>query len=216
MIKRIATITLWVLILTSVIFFLVINIPPILGIGNEKLDRRRALEQGWLITHLGFGTAALFLGAIQFWPGIRNNYPKWHRLAGKFYILCSIVAALMAFYLLSNYPLPASVPGFSLLAILWLFTTIAAYLFARKKDFTSHKQFMTRSYVCALAFVFVRLLDKIDHFTWIFSFIKNDDMRATLIDWSGWLIPVMITEFFLQWWPALKRLTGSKNNMASP
>src|SRR3954468_15716379 len=96
---------LWALIFSATAYFFILNVPPILGIGNDALDQRRALERGWLIVHLCLGLTALILGAFQFWPGIRNKYTKWHRNAGKVYIICSIVASLMAFYLLSNYPL---------------------------------------------------------------------------------------------------------------
>lgn len=217
MVKQTGTIILWILIFTGVFYFLIHNVPPILGIGPETLDQRRAAEKVWLITHLCFGTAALILGAIQFRPGIRNKFIRWHRNAGKLYIICSIVAALMAFYLLSNYNLPGSIPGLMLLSLIWLFTTIIAFLFAKKGDFITHRKFMIRSYICALAFVSIRLLDKIDYFTGLFSFIKDPETRATIVDWIGWLIPLMITEFFLQWWPSLKKLNKTaKNSVLTP
>jgi uncharacterized membrane protein len=210
MIRQTGRIILWVAVFLSAGYFIYNNVPPILSIGNEQLDERRAAEKTGLILHLSFGIVALILGAIQFWPAIRNKYPRWHRNAGKAYIICAIIAALSAFYLLSNYNLPGSIPPLAILATLWLSTTVFAYLFARKKNYKVHKQFMTRSYVCALAFVFIRLLDKFDHSTGVLSFIKDDETRATFIDWMGWMLPVMITEFFLQWWPQLKKLNVKK------
>jgi len=69
---------------------------------------------------------------------------------------------------------------------------------------------MVRSYICGLAFVFIRVLDKISGATGLFDFIKDEETRATLIDSLGWIIPVMITEFFLIWWPAIKKLGKPK------
>ena len=68
---------------------------------------------------------------------------------------------------------------------------------------------MIRSYVCALAFVYLRLFDMIDHSAGVLAFIKDDETRATVIDWT-WIFPVFITEFFLQWYPSLKNLTLKK------
>ena len=188
MIKSTGRIILWTLIFFSAGYFIYNNVPPILGIGNETLDTRRDAEKNWLIIHLSFGIVALVLGAIQFWPAIRNKFPRWHRGSGKVYIICAILAGVTAFYLLSNYPLPGSVPPLAILAMLWISTTIFAWLFARKKNFKLHKQFMTRSYVCALAFVFIRLLDKFDHDSGLLSFIRDDETRATFIDWMGWML----------------------------
>lgn len=208
--KQFGRSVLWLAVFISAGYFIVMNVPPILGIGNEKLDDRRALERTWLIIHLSFGSLALLLGSLQFWPVIRSRYPAFHRTIGKLYIIFSITASLMAFYLLSNYPLPASIPSLLLLNTLWLFSTIIAYLFAMKKLFKFHRQFMIRSYVFALAFVFIRLLDKIDHYSGMFDFIKDKETRATFIDWAGWIVPAVITEFFLQWWPILKTLNKAR------
>lgn len=217
MTRQIPTFILWALIFSAIAYFIILNVPPILGVGHEALDQRRALERGWLIVHLSFGVIALILGAFQFWPGIRNKYTRWHRNAGKAYIFCSIITALMAFYLLSNYPLPGSVIAFTVLNLIWISTTILAWLFIRQREITLHQQFMTRSYVCALAFVFVRLLFKLNDLTGVFNFIKDGDTRDTLMDAMGWIFPVMITEFLLTWWPAIKKLrVGKEGSNVSP
>jgi Na+/melibiose symporter-like transporter len=131
---------------------------------------------------------------------------KWHRLAGKFYIGGSIISALMVFYLLSNYPLPGAVPSLGFLAVIWLFTTMAAFWFALKKNFKLHKEFMIRSYVCSLAFVFIRILPFVNEYTGLFNFIENDEMKWTIYEWICWVYPLLITEFLLSWWPSIIKL----------
>ena len=174
------------------------------------LEPRKESEKWWLITHFTGAAFTLFLGPLQFWSFFRNRFRKWHRIAGKLYIGGSIISALMVFYLLSNYPLPGSIPSLGLLAIIWLFTTTAAFWFAAKKNFKLHKQFMIRSYVCGLAFVFIRLLPMIDNSTGVFSFMKNEEVRFTVYEWLCWVYPLMITEFIIIWYPSILKQKASK------
>ncbi len=205
--KKLFTIVAWIVIVLVSTNFYFNNVVPYF---SGSLEPRKAGEKWWLVVHFSGAACTLFLGPLQFWPYFRNHFWRWHRIAGKFYIGGSIVSALMVFYLLSNYPLPGSVPSLGLLAIIWLFTTIAAFWFAVKKNFKLHKQFMIRSYVCGLAFVFIRLLPVINHYTGIFNFIKEDSLRDTVYEWICWVYPLMITEFILIWWPSVSKLKASK------
>jgi hypothetical protein len=206
--KKFLTILLWILIflLSSYFYF---NTVPDYFIGS--LDTRHEQEKWWLIAHFGGATCTLFLGPLQFWPYFRNHFRRWHRIAGKFYIGGSIISALMVFYLLSNYPLPGSVPSLGLLAIIWIFTTVGAFWFAVNKNFKLHKQFMIRSYICGFAFVFIRLLPIINSYTGIFDFIKGEELQGTVYEWICWVYPLMVTEFFLIWWPSIVKHRTSNN-----
>lgn len=171
----------------------------IAGNDNEFSDIRKRYKW-WIIAHFGFAAATLFIGPLQFIPAIRNRFLKFHRLTGKIYILGSTLAALTVFVLLATtYTLPGAIPSLGFLAIIWLFTTLAAYYFIRKKRITLHKEFMIRSYVCGLAFVFIRILPEINGITGIFNFIEDDHMRRTVYEWVCWVYPLMITEFWLVW-----------------
>ena len=138
---------LWIILYATCAYFFISFIAPYFGWWDEKLDERRISESSWLIAHFTVGFFALFLAPFQFIPQIRNNYPRVHHTMGKIYVVGAIVSSLMAFYLLSNYPLPGSVPSLAFLNIIWLFTTVAAYLLAKRKIFKVHRQFMIRSYV---------------------------------------------------------------------
>ena len=179
---------------------------------GESLETRRQNEIGWLILHFAFGFFALFLAPLQFISNIRDKYPIYHRTAGKIYVVGAISASLMAFYLLSNYPLKGSIISLGLLDVIWLFTTVVAFLFARQKNFRLHRQFMTRSYLCALAFVYLRFFDKLNSITGALNFIADEDTREVVID-SMWIFLFLITEFFIQWYPNLKKLTLVKRTL---
>jgi uncharacterized membrane protein len=200
-IQKIATILFWILVFLVSINFYVSNVYPYFE-GN--LTPRLEAEKWWLMLHFTCAGCTLFLGPLQFIPYIRNNYRRWHRVAGKIYIIGSVVSALTVFVLLSNYTLPGAVPSLGFLAIIWLFTTIAAYWFAVKKNFKYHRHFMIRSYVCGLAFVFIRIMPILNDFTGVFDFIKDDEMRFTVYEWVCWVYPLLFTEFLLVWWPSLR------------
>lgn len=194
--QKVLPILFWVTVLCISSYFLIINVYPYF---TGTLTPRLEAEKWWLVVHFTGATCTLFLGPLQFWSYFRNKFRKWHRLAGKFYIGGSILSALMVFYLLTNYTLPGAVPSLGFLAVIWLFTTGAAFWFALRKNFKLHREFMIRSYVCSLAFVFIRLLPYVDQYTGIFSFIKNDETRWTIYEWICWVYPLMITEFILSW-----------------
>lgn len=199
---KILTILFWIIILCVSLYFYYKDVSKYIG-GN--IGSRKEPERWWLIIHFTGAACTLVLGPLQFWPYFRNRFRKWHRIAGKFYIGGSLISASMVFYLLSNYPLPGSVPSLGLLAVIWIFTTIAAFWFATKRNFKLHKQFMIRSYVCAFAFVFIRVLPILNSYTGIFDFIKDEEMQGTVYEWICWVYPLMITEFILVWWPSISK-----------
>jgi uncharacterized membrane protein len=201
-IKKLLIILFWALFLLVATYFYYNNVSAYF---SDGLEPRKKAEKWWLVIHFAGAACTLFLGPIQFWPYFRNHFRKWHRTAGKFYIGGSVISALMVFYLLSNYPLPGSIPSLGFLAVIWLFTTITAFWFATKKNFKLHKQFMIRSFICGLAFVFIRLLPVINNYTGVFNFIKDDEMRSTVYEWICWVYPLLITEFLLVWWPSLSK-----------
>lgn len=169
--------------------------------GDEsEFSEIRLKYKWWIISHFGFAAFTLFLGPIQFIPQIRNRYIKFHRLAGKLYIGGSIISAITVYVLLATtYTLPGAIPSLGFLALIWLFTTLAAYAFIKKKNIRRHQEFMIRSYVCGLAFVFIRLLPEINGVIGIFNFIEDDEMRRTVYEWICWVYPLMMVEFWIVW-----------------
>jgi hypothetical protein len=205
--QRFLTVLFWIAVLSISSYFFISSIYPYF---DGSLAPRLAAEKWWLVAHFSGATCTLFLGPLQFWSYFRNRFRKWHRVAGKFYIGGSVLSALMVFYLLTNYTLPGAIPSLGFLAIIWLFTTLAAYRFALRKDFKLHRAFMIRSYVCSLAFVFIRLLPYVDQHTGLFLFIENEETRWTIYEWVCWVYPLMITEFILSWRPALFKVKSMR------
>lgn len=202
------TLTFWVSLIGVSIYFFWDNVSVYF---NGDLEPRKNEEKWWLIIHFSSAAFSLFLGPLQFWTYFRNRYRKWHRIAGKIFIGGSLVSAITVFYLLNNYPLPGSIPSLGFLAIIWIFFTLAGFWFAMNKNFHLHKQFMIRSYVCGLAFIFIRLLPYFNQYTGIFNYIKDEEMQGTVYEWICWVYPIVITEFILIWWPSVK-LSRKRDN----
>ncbi len=61
-------------------------------------------------------------------------------------------------------------------ATLWLAFSMAAFVCARRRAFAAHERFVVRSYVIALAFVFVRVMGEAQES--IFAFMPDPELRG--------------------------------------
>ena len=50
-----------------------------------------------LILHIGGASLALFMGPLQFWMGLRNQYMRVHRWTGRLYLVGVFVGSVGAF-----------------------------------------------------------------------------------------------------------------------
>lgn len=112
----------------------------------------------WAATHFGVGALVLTIGPFQFVPGLRSSFPVVHRWIGRLYVAGCLTSGVAGFVLASNTNAGAvAQTGFSLLAIFWLVSTTIAFLKARSRDFSAHRQWMIRSYALTLAAVTLRI-----------------------------------------------------------
>jgi len=110
----------------------------------------------WLVPHAVAGTCALLLAPLQFSERLRKRYTTAHHIVGRVYVIGALVLAPLGAY--GQYFAEASgAPReFTTLATvdaaMLVTTTLVAYLFAIRRRFTQHRQWMTRSYAVALVF----------------------------------------------------------------
>ncbi len=188
------------LIVVSIHFYMENAVAYFFGYRNERFGETLLSNQLFFVLHMAGGTCALFLGPIQFWSWFRNGYLKIHRILGKVYIIGSLVAGVSALRLSVLNGCQACRYSLLVLSILYLFFTAAAYYSIRGYEIEAHRQFMIRSYVCALAFVLVRL-----PVGWMFGLVEASAERGIVIEWFFSLVPLFVVEFWLTWLPALKR-----------
>jgi uncharacterized membrane protein len=113
-------------------------------------------DRGLLIPHALAGTFALLIGPINFSSRIRERYLKLHRVLGYIYVASVFVGSFTGIALAAGRP---GLPGTSMQAAAWMVCTTAAFVAARNRQITVHRQWMARSYAVTFTFVSSRVLN---------------------------------------------------------
>jgi uncharacterized membrane protein len=141
-------------------------------------------------THVYTSIFVLMFGLTQFSSWIRVNYTLIHRLFGKLYVLLILLFAAPSGFIMGIYGNGGFYAqlSFCLLAILWFYFTLQAYLKIRKKQFLSHQNYMILSYALTLSAISLRL------FKWLISntlaLPPMDTYR--IVVWLGWLFNLLV------------------------
>ncbi|MEY8779256.1 DUF2306 domain-containing protein [Allomuricauda sp. XS_ASV26] len=108
--------------------------------------------------HISFGGLALMIGWLQFVKKIRTKRLLVHRNVGKVYIVSAVASGLCGVYLgfFATGGIVSSI-GFICLGVIWLFTTIRAYIAVKNKDLSLHQGLMIYSYAACFAAVTLRI-----------------------------------------------------------
>jgi uncharacterized membrane protein len=109
-----------------------------------------------LIPHVLFGTIALLSGPLQFSTRFRLRHLKLHRVLGRAYVVSVMIGAFTGIALAAGRP---GLPGTTMQAAAWIICTTAAFLTARNRQITQHRQWMARSYAVTFTFVSSRVLN---------------------------------------------------------
>ncbi len=109
-----------------------------------------------LIPHTLAGTLALLIGPINFSKRIRQRHLQLHRFLGRVYVVSVFIGSFTGIALAAGRP---GLPGTTMQATAWMVCTTAAFLTARNRQITSHRQWMARSYAVTFTFVSSRILN---------------------------------------------------------
>ena len=109
-----------------------------------------------LIPHVIFGTIALLSGPLQFSTRFRQRYLRFHRILGRVSVISVFVGAITGIALAAGRP---GLPGTFMQAVAWIVCTTAAFITARNRQITQHRQWMARSYAVTFTFVSSRVLN---------------------------------------------------------
>jgi uncharacterized membrane protein len=149
--------------------------------------------------HIGGCIFCLIIGPFQFIHYLRKKFPNWHRNLGKIYII-SIVAVggpsglYMAWFANGGFWAQA---GFTVLAVLWMFSTYWAYRKIIKKDFEAHRRWMVRSYALTFSAVTLRTWMPILSLYWHI----DHDTAVIVTAWINWIPNVLIAEALVRFFP---------------
>lgn len=111
------------------------------------------------LVHMLVAPAALFLGPLQFFPGLRARRPTLHRWSGRIYVIACVIGGAGA---LATSPFASggwiAGLGFGILALLWISTTIAAWIsIALLGRLEWHRLLMRFSYAMTFGAVTLRV-----------------------------------------------------------
>ena len=211
-VNKIFTFLAWSLIIALSVYFFIENVfVYVTGFRSKNFGTSFFNNQVWIVSHLIGGTLALFLGPFQFWKSLRTRYLSFHRVTGKLYIIGAFITGLSALRLsLISTCHPCRISLF-ILAVLVLVTTIAAYLFIKRKNIKAHRQFMVRSYVTVLSFVAVRIGDVVS-MDFLFGSITDPIFNRVVNEYFFSFVPLICAEIIMIWWPLLKTLSFRQQN----
>ena len=153
-----------------------------------------------VLLHIPAAIVYSVLGAFQFSPGFRRRHRGWHRAAGRILVPAGLVVALSGLWIAHFYEWPAGdgqllylerlVAGTAMVA------SIALALGAiRRRDFTSHGDWMTRAYAIGLG-AGTQVLTHIPWFV-LADGRPGEGPRAVMMG-AGWGINVLVAEWIIR------------------
>jgi len=149
----------------------------------------------WVLPHVALALTATVIGPLQLWARVRDRYRRFHRIAGRTYIIAVAGGAAASIGLSTSAGFtPAYRCGLFFLAIAWLATTGMAFAAVRRRNFTQHREWMIRSYVVTFSFVTFRVFRDIAVAHGLATF---GEMNAVMA-WACWAVPLLITEIWFQ------------------
>ncbi|HKC69953.1 MAG TPA: DUF2306 domain-containing protein [Bacteroidia bacterium] len=142
--------------------------------------------------HILSSIFVLLAGVVQFWNYFLVRFKKWHKRIGKLYVFLILFVSgpgglVMSFYANGNMTAKIS---FVLLSVLWILFTALAFVYALKKNFVLHRNFMMRSYALTLSAVTLR------GYAFILPYFSHVEAKQeyALLAWSSWTINLLIAE----------------------
>jgi uncharacterized membrane protein len=112
-----------------------------------------------IYTHIFASILALVIGPFQLNSNFRTKHKVLHRWMGRIYLLVGVLVGGLSGLYMSQFAAGGIVArlGFGLLAILWIYSGIRAFLSIRQGNITEHKKWMIRNFSLSFAAVTLRL-----------------------------------------------------------
>jgi hypothetical protein len=135
--------------------------------------------------HVITSTFCLLAGFTQFLKSL--IFKKWHRFFGKFYLIVVLGLAAPSGLIMSFFANGGaiSIVAFTSLSLLWIGSTVMAWVTVKQKKYTHHSAWMIISYALALSALTLRA------WKWCFTNLIDLDLNPIeiyrLVAWLGWV-----------------------------
>lgn len=151
--------------------------------------------------HIVAAGLVLILGAFQFHSGLRNPCKTLHRYCGRAYISLVLIAAVGGLVLAGHtHGGPATKLGFALLATIWFYSSLMAWLAVRAGNIALHRQWIIRSYALTFAGVTLRIQLVILQAVIGMSF----EEAYAIVAWFSWIPNLLVAEWIFNQIPIRK------------
>ncbi len=149
--------------------------------------------------HIVGASLFLVLGALQFWPGFRRRFPRWHRHTNRVLAPAGIIAGLSGLWMNQFYPYAESdgplLYGFRLVfgagMVLAMGLGVAAIL---RRDIARHRAWMMRAYAIGLG----AGTQAATQLPWILLVGQPSETPRALLMGAAWLLNLAVAEWFIR------------------
>lgn len=167
-----------------------------LGILNSKSELLLN-DDLWNIgfyTHISLGGLALLIGWTQFNESLRKKNLNLHRNLGKVYIISVLFSGFSALYI-AYFATGGiiSTLGFSCLAIIWLYSTMRAFLEIKNRSISKHQKYMTYSYAACFGAVTLRIWLPV-----LTVFVQDFVIAYRIVSWLCWMPNIIVAYFMVK------------------
>lgn len=152
--------------------------------------------------HVALGAVALLIGPLQFARGLRERFPRAHRLLGSISVGAIILASLAGLVIS---PLTSAGPigtlGFGILAVLWATFALLGLRAILRRDLRAHRAWMTRTFALTYAAVTLRLWIPILMMVFIASGTGPDKAFAAayaIVPFLSWVPNLIVAEWLMR------------------
>jgi uncharacterized membrane protein len=165
---------------------------------------RMVANRLYLIPHILTAVPTILIGPLQFSTRFRRRYLNVHRLLGRIYVVCVMIAAPTSVGVGQYAPGILRFAGLTQ-AVLWIALTYAAFLTARNGQIAQHRQWMVRSYgVGCTIFVLNRFIDLIP----AFRSISPEQLSVNIMFFM--LLSLALPSFYFGWHEITTRRATAK------
>ena len=156
------------------------------------------VHQPWLpAIHILAGTVFMLLGPLQFIPSIRRHWPKIHRVSGRVFLVCGLIAAATGLGVEFTFPLRGGYvkrAAMVLFSLAMLVALVLAWRAAVRRRIDLHRAWVVRAYAIGLALSTTRL-----YFIPAYLMYGNpSQFEAATVTWAGFCINCLVAEWIVR------------------
>ncbi len=152
-----------------------------------------------VVLHIVSVTIYSLLGALQYSPGIRRNWPAWHRAAGRIVVVAGLGAALSGLWMALVYAIvpadSALLHGFRLFfGSAMALSIVLGYLAIRRREVRKHKDWMCRAYAIGMG----AGTQALTQLPLLLLFGVSDEQTLALMMGSAWVVNMAVAESLIR------------------